>query len=174
MDTQITTLSKSVTRQKITIAQTILTIIVAFLPFFKGMFEYREYEYSSIHTVTTKSLKDVISSSLLTEDFEVAPFLFYAFYILLAAMLLYCIVQIYRDSPIKSKLLIANPILMLIFSTIMIFKINTHEHTNSYYIYGYSTVRSVYMDALIPAYLFLLCIVVIFALEVYKQFKIND
>ena len=174
MDNQITTLSKSVTRQKITIAQTILTIIVAFLPFFKGMFEYREYEYSSLHTKTTESLSELISFSTIKEEFGTAPLLFYGFYILLAIMLLYCTVQIFRDSPIKRKSFIFISILMFISSAIMIFKLNSHEQTDYYHIYGYSTVRSVYLDALFPAYLHLLCIVIIVALEAYKQFKIKD
>ncbi len=162
------TVRNSKSRQIIAVIQIILLVVAAFMPFIENMFIWRTGSlYGSYINISHMSLENLMT----TQEIGAGPIAFYAFYVILIATILYCLLHIFIENPwFKKKFTIALPSLALILSAIMIFSADAYHDS---FTYG-GDLRIVNVNIEFPAYILLVVIAAVVLLEVYKQVKLAD
>jgi len=154
-------------RKKLTITQLVIVLCSALLPLLDGMFTW--IAYNDYENISKKSMS--LSNIMTVQQIGGGPFLYYIFYIGLALMLAYCLLELFCENRVVGqKAFLAIPVLPLVLDAIMM--ITVDNHTDTYTWEGELRRIAVSLDIL--AYVGIILLSAVFIIECYKQFKCKD
>ena len=154
-------------RKKLTIVQLVIVLCSALLPLLDGMFTW--IAYNDYENISNRSMS--LSNIMTVQQIGGGPFLYYIFYICLALMLAYCLLELFCENRVLGqKAFLAIPTFPLILDVIMM--ITVDNHTDTYVWEG--EVRRIAVSLDILAYVGIVLLSAVFLIECYKQFKCND
>ena len=155
-------------RKIISIVQIVLLVTISIFPYMDKMFTWSTYAFlGGDRRDTSLSLSNLMTM----QEIGVGPIVFWAFMILLAVMVSYCVLQIFKEFSLTRKpITSALPGTMLILGGLMVFSANSYSS-----IYEYEgNVRRISVSMEIMAYIFLVLLAAVLLLELYKQLKMNN
>ncbi len=151
-------------RKKLSITQTIIVLFSALLPLLDGMFTWTAY--TMFENISKKEMS--LHNLMTVQRIGGGPFLYWIFYITLAVMLIYCIVDLFGvEKFIGKKPTISIPVASLLLGIIMIAAASNHSDT---FVWNGET-RYVAVSIGVLAYVEIVLLASVAIIELYKQIK---
>ena len=151
-------------KKRLAIVQIIVLLLSALLPLLDGMFEWTTYTMFENLGKKEMSLQNLMT----VQQIGGGPLLYWIFYISLAGMLLYCILEIFFEDKVrKTKAVIAIPIISFLLGILMIITGDAHNDVFNWY----GETRYVGVSLGVLAYVELTLLITVPLIECYKQFK---
>ena len=151
-------------RKKLSVVQILAILICALLPMLDGMFTWIAYNMYENLSKTPMSLSNLMT----VQRIGAGPFVYWLFYISLAVMLLYCVLELFFEDKVGGhRAVIAVPVISLILGILMI--LTADGHTDTFLWKGET--RHVAVTVGVLAYVLVVLLIAIPIIECYKQYK---
>ena len=151
-------------RKKLSVVQIILTLVAGILPLLDGMFIW--YTHNSYVNLGQKPIS--LNNLMTVQQICGGPALYWIFNICLAAMLVYCVLELFREDLVSGKrLMIAIPSAAVLLCVVMSVALNSYADKFTWE--GEIRYASVGLGVL--AYVEIAVLAGNLIIELYKQFK---